>query len=187
MRLFVAIELEEHALHEITVVQKRLAPKASESDAVLRWMKPDQMHLTVAFIGSVDPERTAKIVAAGEPPIAIAPFGISFGGVGVFPPRGAPRVLWLGVEAGAETLVRVQQVVAGRLASAGVELEARPFHPHVTLARWKESRSADGRRIQDANIGSSPIHTNVDAVTLFESRPGPGGSVYTPLARTPLQ
>jgi 2'-5' RNA ligase len=144
------------------------------------------MHLTLAFIGSVPPEQAARIVAAGELPIAIAPFEMSLAGVGVFPPRGAPRVLWLGVADGTPDVTGLQQIVAGRLAAAGVDLEARPFHPHVTLARWKSSRGADGRRVRDASIGGRPIRTAVDAVTLFESRQGPAGSVYTAVARTPL-
>jgi 2'-5' RNA ligase len=186
-RLFAAIELEEPARHEVASLQKRLAAQVSGPDAMLRWSRLDQMHLTLVFIGPVDPQRAATIVAAGEPPIAVAPFGLSLAGIGVFPPRGAPRVLWLGVEEGAESVIRLQHIVAGRLAAAGVELEARPFHPHVTLARWQESRGAEGRRVRGADAGRSAIRTMVDAVTLFESRPGPGGSIYTPIARTPLE
>jgi 2'-5' RNA ligase len=186
-RLFAAIALEEPARREVASLQKHLAAKVSGPDGMPRWSRPDQMHLTLVFIGSVDPQRAATIVAAGEPPIAVAPFGMSLAGIGVFPPRGAPRVLWLGVGEGAESVIRIRQIVAGRLAAAGVELEARPFHPHVTLARWKESRASDGRRVRGADIGRSAIHSMVDAVTLFESRPGPGGSIYTPIARTPLE
>jgi 2'-5' RNA ligase len=186
MRLFAALEITPDAREAIVALQRRLAPAVGGPDAALKWNRPDQMHLTLVFIGSVDPAAAAAMIGACQAPIASEPFELAFAGIGVFPPRGAPRVLWLGVGAGADDVRRVQMEVAGRLAAAGAPLEARPFHPHVTLARWKASRGADARRVAAVRMDGASIHTIIDGVTLFESRQSPAGSVYIPLARAPL-
>jgi 2'-5' RNA ligase len=167
MRLFAALEIAPDAREAIVALQRRLAPAVGGPDAALKWNRPDQMHLTLVFIGSVDPVAAAAIIGACQAPIASKPFELAFAGIGVFPPRGAPRVLWLGVGAGADDVRRVQVEVAGRLAAAGVPLEARPFHPHVTLARWKASRGADARRVAAVRVGGASIRTISEAVTLF--------------------
>lgn len=186
MRLFAAIELSENARNAIAAVQKQVASMMAKSDAAMKWARPDQIHLTLAFIGEVDASHVSAIVEAGAPPIAVEPFTVAFGGLGVFPPRGAPRVLWLGVASGASQIVEVRRIVGDRLTRAGVALEARPFHPHLTLARWKASRRADARRAVAADRGGTIARTVVDSVTLFESRVSSAGSTYTALARTPL-
>jgi RNA 2',3'-cyclic 3'-phosphodiesterase len=186
MRLFVAIELPETVKQAIVAIQKRIAPAAGGGAATMRWTRPEQMHLTLAFIGNVDQPRSTAVVHALSPPIDAAPFAIALEGLGVFPARGAPRILWLGVTDGARDLIRVQRHVAGRLATAGVTLEARPYHPHVTLARWKSSPPADAQAIDGVQSAGGPIRAGVDRVTLFESRQSPAGSVYTPVAATRL-
>jgi 2'-5' RNA ligase len=107
----------------------------------------------------------------------------------VFPPRGAPRVLWLGVSAGRQAIVDLQQLVATRLAAAGVPPEGRAFHPHLTLARWRD-RQAVSRRLLAALIERGSDRTvatvTVSAVTLLQSRLSPAGPSYTSLARAGL-
>lgn len=185
MRLFVAVELSEDAKQAIVAAQKRLG-RTIDTGPGLRWSRPDQMHVTLAFIGEVDASRASSIVDAGAPPIAMRPFDVAFAGLGVFPPRGAPRVLWLGASAGAEHLVRLQRIVADRLLSAAVELDDRPFHPHVTLGRWKQSRPSDAGRVLQAGRKDMTAGTTVADVTLFQSRTSPDGAVYTPLCKTAL-
>ena len=186
MRLFVAVELPKKARHAIVALEKKLAPVVSAGGTGLRWSRPDQMHLTLAFIGHVDAARAGIITAACAAPFDGTAFDVVFGGLGVFPPGGAPRVLWLGVSRGADALIRLQRVAAERLAAAGVELEARPYSPHITLARWKFSRAADAHRVRDLKPEPRAIPASVHVVTLFESRQSAVGSVYTPLTSSSL-
>src|SRR4051812_7807284 len=143
MRLFVAIELDEAARTAIAEEQQRLAAMFRDRGAAPRLVTSEHMHLTLVFIGEVPQERAQSIVAAASEPIPMPPFAVAFGGIGTFPSRGAPRVLWLGVADGAPEVMRLQSVVVSRLEVAGVARELRPFHPHLTLARWNESRASD--------------------------------------------
>jgi 2'-5' RNA ligase len=94
--------------------------------------------------------------------------------------------LWIGIRDGESELRELQRVVAERVARAGVALEERPFSPHLTLGRWKESRSSDRSRLADAFHARAIAHARVDRATLFESRISSKGPTYTELARATL-
>ena len=130
-RLFVAIDFPE-------AVTQRLAALCSGL-AGARWLPPEQFHLTLRFIGEVDSGAFADIVDDLSA-VACPPFSLSLGGVGYFPPRGEPRVLWAGVDVrlgAVEELARLQSQIESRLRLLGIEPEGRKFAPHVTLARLK--------------------------------------------------
>jgi 2'-5' RNA ligase len=183
MRLFVAIDLTDEARRQIADVQQRLVARIGGSG--LKLVRSEHLHLTLAFIGEVDEERGRKIVGSMEVPFDQRPFEIEFGGVGVFPPDGRPRILWLGVTHGAMSSVRLQEAVATRLEPFGMEREERPFSPHLTLARWREGRRSDARRLLADEVGvvaRMPVH----AVTLFQSRLSGSGPTYSVLAQASL-
>jgi 2'-5' RNA ligase len=144
------------------------------------------MHLTLAFLGEI-PAPTAELLSQTmSEPFGRAPFAIEFGEIGVFPPHGPPRVLWLGVTRGHDALIELQRDVSARLERVDIALEKRPFHPHLTLARWRTSRSADRRRAQQVDTGRSVGMMTVRAVALIESRLSSAGPSYTSLAQAPL-
>jgi 2'-5' RNA ligase len=183
-RLFVALEIGLKAQGRMADEQERLAETMRGS--ALRWTKRDQLHITLVFIGEVSEERAAPIVDALREPLPHPPFRFALGGLGAFPPRGAPRAMWIGVKSGAEEVIRVQALVAERLETVGVERERRPFSPHLTLARWKDSRPSDRPRTateSPATIASVDAHS----VTLFQSRVSSAGSTYTRLVECPLR
>ena len=183
-RLFVALEIGSAAQARVSEEQERLA--ATMHGASLRWVKREQLHLTLVFIGEVPEERATRIVEAMRIPLTHQLFAFALGGIGAFPPRGAPRALWMGVKTGADEIVRVQAEVAERLESLGVERERRPFSPHLTLARWRDSRPSDRPRTpprEPATIAT----VNAHAVTLFQSRVSSAGSTYTRLVECPLR
>jgi 2'-5' RNA ligase len=187
MRLFVAIDLDETALETIAGEQKRLMRAFGRSDRSLRWVRPEQMHLTLVFIGNVEDARGATLVDAMRDDIAVAPFTIGFARIGVFPPHGAPNVLWLGVRRGADETVAVQRIVAERLEKLGVPRERRAYHPHLTLARWRSSRASDRQRVIEANRGDEVARVDVSAVTLYRSHLSSKGSSYEAMTRARLQ
>lgn len=183
MRLFTAIELTDSARAAIAAEQKRVVGGLERSGGRLRLVKPEQMHLTLVFIGEVVEARGAAIVKLMSDDIPVAPFRIAFGGIGAFPPRGAPRVLFIGVVEGSTAAIDLHRRVSARLAQADVPQDARPFHPHLTMGRWRESRPSDRpRSAARAEIAA----IDVAGVTLFQSRLSSSGPAYTPLASAQL-
>lgn len=142
-RLFIAIDLPaavKHSLREISCG----VPGA-------RWMTDEQLHLTLVFLGEVN-GATALDVGEALDEISCEPFSLTLKGVGHFPPRGHPRVLWVGVEK-QDTLMFLQKRLANAVERLGVEIEKRKFTPHITLARLHEVHSDDvGHYIQHHNL-----------------------------------
>jgi 2'-5' RNA ligase len=186
MRLFVAIDIDEAARKAIAAEQQRIKGEI-ETGSSLKWIRSEHMHLTLAFIGEVEESRAEPLVRAMSAPITgVEPFEIVFGGLGVFPPEGAPRVLWLGVSSGAAQVIDTQAAIADRLARLDVPREPRPFHPHLTLARWRDGRPRDRRRINAVRPSEDIGRTHVNEVTLYESRLSSAGPAYTAVARAGL-
>lgn len=186
MRLFIAIELDDDARHAIAAEQTRLQAVLGDERSALEWIRPEHIHLTLAFLGEVE---DGPAQAAGEAigqPVQADRFAIVFGGLGVFPPGGAPRVLWLGLAAGAREVITLQGEIAARVARLGIALERRPFHPHLTLARWRTSRPSDRRRVAAADCPHDIARMEIGAVSLIHSRLSPAGPTYVTLARGPL-
>ena len=188
MRIFVAVECGEEIAGNAAAAIARLRAHVAERApaARLTWAAPERLHLTVRFIGEVAPATAETIAAALAPPLPLPAFTFTVGGLGTFPPRGAPRVLWAGLRSGPDELHALDRAVTGRLLPLGVPPEDRPYSPHLTLARV---RDAAGLRAADlvAPLAEAAFGTaQVDAITLFESRLSPKGATYRPLQRTPL-
>ena len=185
MRLFVAVDLSGETRDAMAAEQARMARALGSSAASLKWVRPEQAHLTLVFLGEVDESRVPVLAEAIGRDVDAPPFDIAFSGIGIFPPRGAPRVVWIGVSSGAHQLQRLQRELAGRIATQGIPLEGRDFHPHLTLARWPASHPPDRRRVP-ADSARVIGRERVDHATLYRSRLSPGGAVYTPEARANL-
>jgi 2'-5' RNA ligase len=181
LRLFTAIELTEAARTAIGAEQVRVIA-ALRPAGRLRLVKPEQLHLTLVFIGEVDEVRGAAIAQLMAGDIPIAPFRIVFGGIGAFPARGAPRILYLGVLKGMEAAIGLQAHVTDRLAQAAVPPDGRPFHPHLTLGRWRESRPSDRPHTTRLGARAEVAVVDVDHVALIQSRLSSSGPAYTRLA-----
>jgi 2'-5' RNA ligase len=185
--LFVAVEIDERVVTRISELSDELQRRASRQsrDARITWVPPERMHLTVRFIGEVDETRAAAIGAALAPPLSTESFDLRIGGVGAFPPRGGPRAIWTGIEAGPEQLQQLEREVTARLIACDVPPEDRPYRPHLTLARVREPRGLRARALLEGLSGTFGT-THVEAITLFQSRLSPKGPTYVPLQRTPL-
>ncbi len=185
MRLFIATDLDDQAHEAIDALLWRLRRRVGDRGS-LKWTKPGQMHLTLAFVGEADEILAAKLIAAMQKPAEQSPFDVAFEGIGMFPPRGAPRIVWLGVGEGATELIALQREVAKRVTALGVELEDRAFHPHLTLGRWRDARPGDRHAIDAVSDSGVVARLRIDHATLYRSQLSPGGSIYTPLARVTL-
>jgi 2'-5' RNA ligase len=190
MRLFIGIELDENVRNAVTrtaeALRTRLARAAPHVDA--RWVRPENLHVTVWFIGEANDERTAAIQRAFALPLATPRFTLSIAGCGAFPASGPPRVFWIGLADGRESVVGVYDDVAERMIALGIEAERRRYAPHLTIARVKEAPRAEGRAVREAlaNVPLTPASCRVEAATLFRSRLSPRGATYEPLLRVPL-
>jgi RNA 2',3'-cyclic 3'-phosphodiesterase len=186
LRLFVAVDLSAEAREAVAGEQQRIAAAMSGSRSSLKWVNPEQAHLTLVFLGNVDAPRVAGVVEAIGRDVDLAPFEMVLEGIGVFPSRGAPRVLWLGIAGGAPELTLLQREIAARAGGLGIALEDRRFSPHLTIGRWRESRPADRERAVGGGRKGALARVRVEAATLYESKLSPAGAAYTPLAHANL-
>ena len=184
MRLFIAVDLDGAAKAELVAEQKRVAARAKGS--AIRWVRAEHLHLTLVFLGEVAEALVPRVIEAIDAGVDHQAFDAVFSGLGVFPERGAPRTLWVGAATGATELRALQHTLAARLAPLGIALDRRPFTPHLTLGRWKESRSADRRRALEATEPPVVARSHVDHATLYHSRLTAEGPTYTELARATL-
>ena len=153
-----------------------------------RWVPPENLHVTLWFIGEVSDDRANAIREALNTPFEVAPFSLQTQGLGAFPPSGPPRVFWLGVSAGQQELTSLHAQLATRLVPLGFEREHRAYSAHITLARIKDAprgASPDIRRILASTTADAGTAW-VALATLFRSRTAPKGSTYEPLLRIPL-
>jgi 2'-5' RNA ligase len=186
MRLFVAVDLDDAARTAIAAEQKRVAAAMGDAPSSVTWVKPDRMHLTLVFLGEVSDAHVPAIVDAVSRLVVMPPFSITFQGLGVFPSHGGPRALWVGITDGGAELSELQREIARRVTDTGAVLESRPFHPHLTLGRWRQSRSSDRRRVLAASRPDALTRVAVTRATLYHSRISSAGPTYTALAHANL-
>ena len=139
MRLFVALLLDAEMHAALAQVQADL--RGLDSGDQVRWVEVPGIHLTLKFLGETHRARAAAVKARvggavdgrGAPRLAL-------GGLGAFPNRRQPRVLWVGLTEESEMLLPLQRAVEAAVADLGWERERRAFQPHLTLGRVRESR-----------------------------------------------
>jgi 2'-5' RNA ligase len=168
-RLFVAIDPPQEIREQLVELCCGL-PDA-------RWVPPEQLHLTLCFIGEVSGAAFLDIRDALSE-ITGAPFALRLRGVGFFPPRGQPRVVWVGVEK-SEPLMVIQRKITTRLFTLGFEPENRKFSPHITLARLNETPlSRVGKYLQEHGLFVSSEFA-VQEFVLYSSVLGRKGATHT--------
>jgi len=184
IRAFVAVNLDPGLKESVAVVQERL--KAARAD--VGWVKPENLHLTLKFLGQVADASVQAIAEAIESAASgYGAFRLAFAGVGAFPQPRSARVVWVGIREGGEGLVGLQARLAAELQPLGFPPETRPFAPHLTLGRVR----GPGRREQLAQVLTSlpaePLGEMVlDRIELMKSDLRPDGARYSILRSFPL-
>ena len=185
MRAFIAVDISEEARR---LVAERIALlRAQFSDLRVGWDKPEKLHLTLKFLGEIPPEKLTQIIAAVENAAKeIESFSLALEGAGAFPPRGAARVLWLGVKDESQNLSEFQKRLEAETERIGFERERRAFKPHLTIARLKEPGKS--RNLTDLHLQTKfpAVNFSVSEIVVYKSDLRPTGSIYTPLARIDL-
>lgn len=176
MRLFIAVELPQQIREQIA----RIVAQLRQVGADVRWEETPKLHVTLKFFGNVEQHRLSNITAGLEElACTIVPFDVQYTGIGRFPPKGDPRVLWIGVREGASALQTLAHAIEESMAALGFEREQRAFHPHVTIGRVKGQTHMRSllRTMESLTFESQP--TRVTHIALVKSELKPSGSVYT--------
>lgn len=181
IRLFVAIPVPEPAL---SALQARLRDLRSRKWPV-RWVREEGLHLTLKFLGWVEDTRADDMATAmREAGQGTGSIPVTLDGVGAFSSGRRARVIWMGVEAPA-ALELLQDRIERAYVPLGFPVSGRAFRPHVTLGRVERDRRLPVSEVETVPP-SEPIVFLAEALVLFASRPGRGGSVYLPHTVVPL-
>lgn len=190
VRAFIAIELPPDILDQVGRLQDRV--RQDMPSGLVRWVRPEGIHLTLKFLGDVDRKKLPEIEQALRAACALhAPFSARIEGMGCFPDPRRPRVVWIGVQDDRETkpLAALQRDVEHAIAPLGFPTERRGFHPHLTLGRVKNGRRPAELEALGAYTTRAKVHIGqmeVSSVHLMQSELLPTGAVYTALACVPL-
>ena len=186
IRTFVAVEVDD-AVREMAA---ELAQELSGAGGDVKWVEPENMHLTVKFLGEVDSREVHEVcravASAAEP---VAPFSLEFRGAGAFPNARRPRTLWLGTGEGSESLAVLAERVEKALHEIGYPREGRRFHAHLTLGRVRRGGAELARLAellgQYAEFDAGRTH--VSQLAVFSSTLQRGRPAYDVLGRAKLK
>jgi RNA 2',3'-cyclic 3'-phosphodiesterase len=175
MRLFIAVPLPESVKIALETASASLGQNLPRG--AIRWVRPAQMHLTLRFLGETAVSQLPSLQDQLTQLTSQHPsFVLQLNGIGVFPSRKKPRVVWAGLGGEVAALQALQAGLATRLLNLGWPQEKRPFRPHITLGRVKDAKKAQKLRLDVALAG---LEIGVTAVHLVQSELRPSGAVYT--------
>ncbi len=179
IRTFLAFPLPADILEVIRDVQQCLIGR----DIRISWVKPENIHLTVKFLGEISPASVQLAIQAAETTaVGASPMELSVKGLGVFPDARRPRVIWAGLSGRTQSLIDFQADLEENLANVGFEKERRRFKAHLTLGRVKKKLSPVKLvSAFDACGGFASRSFAADRLVLYRSQLRPEGAVYTAL------
>ena len=189
IRAFLAVELAPDVRAALVDLIEQLGRSGLRG---LRLVRPENIHLTLKFLGDVPVDQVDAIVAAVSRVAAThSPFELKLGGAGVFPNRRAARVLWVGIEGHLSPLILLRQQLDESMVSLGFASDSRVFSPHLTVGRIKDgARASDRERAAEFHLSSrieSGLPVGVESVGLIRSTLHPDGATYRRLASLALE
>jgi len=178
MRLFVALEIPSTVRENLAGLVKHLRAVSPQT----RWVRPENLHVTLKFIGEVPETKVGLIRAELAKMRSDAQVALEFRGLGFFPNEKHPRVFWAGIEA-SRNLKTLAADIEQALEAVGIPGDGRAFSPHLTLARFERQRPPEALRDairQNASHELGSLRTN--QFHLIESKLRPSGAEYTTVA-----
>jgi len=181
-RAFLSVNLSAEITGAIQRFQARTGPEISG----IRWTNPATCHLTLKFFGDISPERARAIESTLRPVVdEISAFQLEFSGVGQFPPKGPPAVIWFGVTQGKSALLALEQSIHQRLVEADIGFDNKTFIPHLTIGRAVRNQRPNTRALKK-HKQHTPGCMTVEGFSLMKSTLTPKGPVYETVAHFPL-
>lgn len=174
MRTFIAVPLSKSVKDELQQLQVR-------TDSV-RWQSPEQMHITLKFLGEITAEEVTGL-KQGLAGISVASFELKLQELGMFPQKGNPKVIWIGV-APDHKITQLHQAVEARCSALGFETDKRPFLPHITLGRVQKEWPRN--RIKNLLEEPKPVSFSVTSFGIYKSELNADGAVHTLIKKYPL-
>ncbi len=182
-RLFLAVPLPPHLDY-----LRRQWPGWSSQWPAWKWVSPENLHITLKFLGEVAPDRLPALEESIPKALTnLTPFQVELEGLGVFPNFQRPRVMWVGIHEGGEPLARIAAGLEEFLFQVGFPKEERPWQAHLTISRCRPGRPPGDltdfvSRHESKSFGSFPVN----AISLMESHLQPTGPVYKLKREFPL-
>ena len=175
VRAFVAVRVPGFVADTLDNFLAELRPLAP-----IRWVRREQFHITLKFLGELQPDIIAQVKDTLEPLKFFQPFIIDLQHIGAFPNLAAPRVLWLSGNKGSSELARIARIVDDTLADeVGLVRDSRKFLPHLTLARLKDTHLPEALV---RKLGEVPVLSwECRELSLMRSQLTPKGPIYSQL------
>lgn len=191
-RTFIAIELPRQL--RLRVVEHIDRLRRDVPGVRASWVREDNLHLTLKFLGNVSVSEIPKLSDAITSGVSgIEPFELTVAGCGVFPPKGRPNVLWLGVSSSRDStsdtrhpLSLLHAAIEDECAKTGFPPEQRAFHPHLTIARLRKVGGERHLAEVHQSLGFAPETFSVSEIVVFKSELLRAGSKHTPISRHAL-
>ncbi|WP_232698261.1 RNA 2',3'-cyclic phosphodiesterase [Brevibacillus daliensis] len=187
MRLFIAFTVPQNVITCVNQAQEQVK-QVLRAD---RWQPTKNLHITLHFLGEIDEGLLPEIIRDMEMVCSIIkPFTLSLGRFGVFPEKGNPRVLWIGLKGNQEVMQQLHLLLGKRLERhQEIMIDKRSYHPHITLARGPETKEQASLPLADWSHRFLPEYHpswKVEEIILFRSELLPTGAVHTPLHTSKL-
>lgn len=188
MRTFIAIELPSKIKESLANVQNKL--KATGAD--VKWVEPQNIHLTLKFLGEIDDKKLSRIAEIMNEIVENNnPFDIRISSIGAFPKIDFPRVIWVGVEKGNKETKEIAKALEDKICEVGIPKEDRTFSSHITIGRTRSTlnRIKLVQELKNLAIGfeKDNLDFSVTKITLFKSTLTPKGPLYEALKETNLK
>ena len=183
MRTFIAVELPENIKNKIGELQAPL----KKTNAFVSWVKPENIHITLKFLGEVPEEKINEVFSATQLALKNAKkFKMNLKGAGAFPDFRRPRVIWIGAGMGGEELSNMANEIEEEMEKIGFPKENRKFSPHFTMGRVKSPKNIEKlmEKVKSTDFETEDIEVN--EVTVMKSQLHPAGAIYTLLKKIPL-
>jgi 2'-5' RNA ligase len=185
IRTFIGIKLSDNLITIISDLQSEM----KRINIIAKWVEPENFHISLKFLGNITFKQVEDLKRLLQEIVKnFHPFEIHYKGIGVFPEKGTPRVLWVGCGGDTEMLADLAKEVDKACKKIGVQEETREYTAHLTIARIKTPENIDKlkqkiKELQDRFFGKQIVNR----ITFFKSQLTPEGSIYTPLAEFTLE
>lgn len=187
LRVFCAVPISDEARSRAARHITQLRTMAERRGARAAWERPEKMHITLKFFAELEATRLPVLTHAVE---AVATseseFPLALSGAGFFPPRGSPRVLWLGIADPAGALETLWKRLENECSAVGFERETRRFHPHLTIARLRDHVGARFLATKHRALGFEPVEFAATTVRIIRSELSREGARHEVLSVHPL-